>query len=434
MNRSEILLLLFFILFLFGSSAGAIDPNERDTIWIDSVTAYPSGQAVLPIYFFNDEPLTLISIVLRHDDNFLVVDSFSLSGGRLDGFPDLITFLNDSADVVQFSAYVNLISAEEDIPVGNGMLGNFYFSVDPSAAGSTIPIDTTTWFLLGGGTKSTLFTYPPGFTLKPQFEMGYITVLEAPPSNDSAWVDSVVAGPGDQVAIGIYGKNEEDLSKIDLSLSYFSDNLTFVDVIFDQSRSLSAQKVEEANQGMGHIHIGLDFGDSSPLTPGSGLLATVIFDVSASSPDVLTIIDSTSYLGPTGQSLEFHQTAAAGGQSFAPYFDRGFIDIKSVTDIDEDDIITLPKEYLLAQNSPNPFNPSTKIQFQLPKTDHVKLTVYNVLGQVVRKLFDEKLEAGSHSIIFDGKDNNGGDIASGIYFYRLEASGFTKSKKMMLLK
>jgi len=170
------------------------------------------------------------------------------------------------------------------------------------------------------------------------------------------------------------------------------------------------------------------------LTPGRGLLATVLFDIELSAQDELVVIDSTSYLVPEGQSLEFHQTSAAGGQTFAPYFTAGYVDIKSATDAGEEDEFILPNEYSLAQNNPNPFNPSTKIQFELPRAGHIRLTVFNVLGQTVRTLCDEKLPGGKHSVIFDGKNNNGGKIASGIYFYRLEAGDFTQSKKMILLK
>jgi len=163
-------------------------------------------------------------------------------------------------------------------------------------------------------------------------------------------------------------------------------------------------------------------------------LATIIFDVDQAAQDELVVIDSTSYLIPQGQSLEFHQTSAVGGQTFAPYFKKGFIDIKTATDIKDENGIEVPTEYSLLQNSPNPFNPSTKIQFELPKAGFARLSVYNVLGQTVRTLYEEKLLAGKHTVIFDGKDDNGSEIASGIYFYRLEAGDFTQSKKMILLK
>jgi len=368
-------------------------------------------------------------VVLDYDTFKLGYDSISIIGSRLEGNGGISYEIADSANLIRFSA----LGWTSFISTGNGLLFNIFFDILSPAAGTTIPIDSISW-PFGAFPKRTMLSDKNASSYAPQFVEGSIEVNEAPPTFDSVWVDSVGAIAGDQVAIGIYGKNEEDIAKIDLTLSFSSDNLLYNDVIFDQSRSEAAQKVEEANQGFRHIHIGIDFGENTPLVPGRGLLATVVFDIDQSAPDELVLIDSTSYLVPTGKSLEFRQTILAGGESFAPYFKVGYVDIKSVTDIKGEDEDILPKEYSLAQNSPNPFNPSTNIQFDLPKAGNTKLTVYNVLGQTVRTLFDEELPAGKHSVIFDGRDENGGNIASGIYFYRLDSENYTQSKKMILLK
>jgi len=97
-------------------------------------------------------------------------------------------------------------------------------------------------------------------------------------------------------------------------------------------------------------------------------------------------------------------------------------------------ITGIPKAFELFQNYPNPFNPETQIRYDLPVSGHVKLTVYNVLGQKTRILVDEIQDAGYKSVIWDGKDEAGQDVASGIYFYKIEATSFEKTKKMVLLK
>jgi hypothetical protein len=89
----------------------------------------------------------------------------------------------------------------------------------------------------------------------------------------------------------------------------------------------------------------------------------------------------------------------------------------------------IPKLYSLTQNYPNPFNPSTKIEFSLPKAGRVKLLVYNVLGDEVATLVNEKMEAGIHAVNFRG-DN----FSSGVYFYKITAGNFTDTKKMLLVK
>ena len=94
----------------------------------------------------------------------------------------------------------------------------------------------------------------------------------------------------------------------------------------------------------------------------------------------------------------------------------------------------LPATYTLGQNYPNPFNPTTQIAFDVPTKSHVTLTVYNVLGQQVTTLVNEKLSAGSYEADWDGRSSGGNEVASGIYFYRLHTESFTQTKKMVLLK
>lgn len=89
----------------------------------------------------------------------------------------------------------------------------------------------------------------------------------------------------------------------------------------------------------------------------------------------------------------------------------------------------VPLSYGLNNNYPNPFNPATKIQYTIPVSGKIRLTVFNVLGEEVMTLVDDVKPAGVHTVQFNGRN-----LASGIYFYRLETSNFVKSKKMLLLK
>lgn len=89
----------------------------------------------------------------------------------------------------------------------------------------------------------------------------------------------------------------------------------------------------------------------------------------------------------------------------------------------------VPNVYSLAQNYPNPFNPSTKISFALPKAGNVKLVVFDLLGREIRTLVNEFRTAGNHTVEF-----NASNLASGVYFYRIEAGDFTATKKMLLIK
>jgi flagellar hook assembly protein FlgD len=93
-----------------------------------------------------------------------------------------------------------------------------------------------------------------------------------------------------------------------------------------------------------------------------------------------------------------------------------------------------PERFSLSQNYPNPFNPETEISYALPNACHVELLVYNLLGQKVRTLLDEHQAAGHKTIHWDGTDEKGSKVASGIYFYKIQAGEFTGARKMILMK
>jgi hypothetical protein len=94
----------------------------------------------------------------------------------------------------------------------------------------------------------------------------------------------------------------------------------------------------------------------------------------------------------------------------------------------------LPEDFFLGQNYPNPFNAETQIEYGLPKDCQVDLIIYNILGEKVRVLVDEYQNAGRWNIFWDGKNQQGQVVASGIYLYRINAGSFTKTAKMSFLK
>ena len=89
----------------------------------------------------------------------------------------------------------------------------------------------------------------------------------------------------------------------------------------------------------------------------------------------------------------------------------------------------IPNAFYLYQNYPNPFNPSTTIRFDVPKASSVKLTVYDITGRKIADLVNENMAAGKHSVVL-----NGINLASGVYFYKIETLEFNKIMKMILIK
>jgi hypothetical protein len=101
---------------------------------------------------------------------------------------------------------------------------------------------------------------------------------------------------------------------------------------------------------------------------------------------------------------------------------------------EEFDFNQRPTVFALRQNYPNPFNPATVIQYALPKSSFVKIEVYNILGQKVRTLMEEEQEPGFKMVQWDGKDDSGVEVSSGVYFYKIEAGDFVECRKMALVK
>ena len=108
---------------------------------------------------------------------------------------------------------------------------------------------------------------------------------------------------------------------------------------------------------------------------------------------------------------------------------------REVTAVDElSGPLVLPEVFALQQNYPNPFNASTTVRYQLPKATEVQLSIYNLLGQKVRTVVDGVQPAGFYAVIWDGRNQSGVDMASGIYLYRLTGGDRSLVKKMLILR
>lgn len=100
----------------------------------------------------------------------------------------------------------------------------------------------------------------------------------------------------------------------------------------------------------------------------------------------------------------------------------------------EMDPLPVPTTFELSQNFPNPFNPTTEIRFSLPRESEVKLVVFDIMGRVVATLVDQHMSAGGHRVTWNGRTQDGQAVSSGVYFYHMQADGFSATKKMALIK
>ena len=106
--------------------------------------------------------------------------------------------------------------------------------------------------------------------------------------------------------------------------------------------------------------------------------------------------------------------------------------VGSQLNINESELI--PETFALHTNYPNPFNPTTTILYDLPKAATVYLVIYDVLGRQVRTLVNQDLTAGYHRAVWDATDDLGRPLSGGLYIYRIQAGGYSKTMKMVLLK
>ena len=161
------------------------------------------------------------------------------------------------------------------------------------------------------------------------------------------------------------------------------------------------------------------------LTSTAGLAQNKITSSVLGSGGTTTSGNNHRIVGTLGQNL-IGVSSNANNTSSAGFWDQPTDLITSVEQIEND---LLPTEFRLEQNYPNPFNPSTTIQFSLPKTSNVTIRIYDILGREVATLLDEEYQPGQYKIIFEA-----GQLASGLYMYRIQAGDFRETKKLMLLR
>jgi hypothetical protein len=117
------------------------------------------------------------------------------------------------------------------------------------------------------------------------------------------------------------------------------------------------------------------------------------------------------------------------------YFVAFIIASRQLTAVENNTASEIPQRVGLSQNFPNPFNPSTTIDYQLPTRGNIQINIYNSIGQQVKTLVDGKTEeAGNNTITWDGRNDAGSPVSSGTYFYQIRVDDQVQAKKMILLK
>jgi hypothetical protein len=102
--------------------------------------------------------------------------------------------------------------------------------------------------------------------------------------------------------------------------------------------------------------------------------------------------------------------------------------------VSEREFVIQPIINTLIGNFPNPFNPETTIRFNTAKAEHVTIDIFNIRGQRIKTLLNEYVNSGNHSIVWNGTNDNGQSVSSGVYFYQMKAGEYTSVRRMVLMK
>ena len=124
------------------------------------------------------------------------------------------------------------------------------------------------------------------------------------------------------------------------------------------------------------------------------------------------------------------QSMKIGGQQF--YIDNVCAHLASISNVTPGSYVKRRLE--LKDNFPNPFNPSTTLMFSLSDEDYVRLTIHDISGRIVRTLINNTRTAGTHQVVWDGRDSRNAAVATGLYFVRVETSSDVQTQKIALIK
>ncbi len=199
---------------------------------------------------------------------------------------------------------------------------------------------------------------------------------------------------------------KKEIMSFDIWLKYDDTAIKYVGL--NKSEQLSKFQIFENKQTKGVVRIG---GFSLQFINANGLLLEALFEA----------------IAPKGQSSEVELV------SFRLNAEPEQKAIAKVLVSEADDLGAID-EYALYENYPNPFNPETTIKYQLPVNSMVRLQIYNMIGQEVRMLLNEQKPAGEYHIQWDGKNDSGEQLPSGMYLYRLISNNFVSTKKMSLVR
>ncbi len=249
--------------------------------------------------------------------------------------------------------------------------------------------------------------------------------------------EAIKGAEANQVVVPITISYDANLTGLDIPLKY-SEGVTLVDVKLGEMLNgydFKIAKIDAPNSRVVIGAINMVYGTKPNLAAGSGVVAELVFRVD--DPSITSIsIDKVKLQKPEHNLYFVYNEYDADNVPHVLVTTPEFAPIEVALSDVTGEGSAIPLSFELGQNYPNPFNPTTKINYSIATPGMVSLDVYNVLGQKVRTLIDGHQDAANYSIEWNGQDDNGKPVSSGVYFYKINADNgrFSVTRKMMMLK
>jgi hypothetical protein len=396
----------------------AVGDINKDSFADFAISSSPDpGPGYVYIYFGGETVDTVPDITLTGTLEYNNFDYFGteLASGDLnnDGYMDIAVGSNDIGHCSVFMGDIRSDTTPDYILTKN----NHYYSIGGIVTGD-MNGDLYHDLIVGSGQLQESYFYFGGESLntEPDLIFGYLGKLVTEDFNGDEYED--LANP-----IGVhYGSSNMD-TIVDICIGY--SPLAGGHVNKDRFGDLITLGYDYGTLGSVYIYLGGADMDSVKdwfkVGQYGGLLgwAAVTADLNNDGVDEIIISEPGYFFG------------SDKGRVYAYSGDTAFVSVE-----DEEEEHILPHQLTLEQNYPNPFNTNTIIRYSLDisRATHTTLKIYNILGKEVRTLVDDWESTGKYQIRWNGKDNYGKEVASGIYFYRLRVGDRSETKKLLLLK
>ena len=445
-----------------------LQPTSIYSLTLDTTSAFPGELVACNITLDNKSPIGSFNLLYHYDPSVLTLLDVSSMDTRADEFE----YYNVSLDDNQTPGLVRIIGIADNgggtslLGSGDGLVANILYRVSSNISFSGMNVPVRFQFLDAGLDDNTM-TDTLGVRIEQEaidHEDGYVNVLSlgevkigdinlnyiAYEIGDAIYLTNHFMNPS------LYPLNPLQYANSDVNHdgagATIGDLVTLINVIVNgasaprtsaealtpadvycQTTGDRTEIVCRADFELGGLLLNVESGDEIALEKIENQSDRMTVDASLDGNILRLLIYSFE-----GACVQPGETSLIGIGGLA---DATIISA-SVADIDGRMVEVslgrtagaVPESFKLHQNYPNPFNPDTRIDFDLPQSSRVALAVFNVLGRKVKTLINEQMPAGTHTVVWDGREDNGNPVASGVYLYRLETGSSVFTRKMMLLK